>query len=343
MPKLTPLTRLEGLPRAAELELVRVINAIVEALKSPVPLGVVSEQTAAFAATAGDVCRVRAGGTLSLPPPNATTAGKTVVLLVEGQGSVSVVSRPATLAGGLVQGTVDGASLLAVGGPGACIFTSNGAGGWASMSSSSSGAAAAAADDDTEAGNALAFAGNRLDLVGSRSNLNRASASGALGVINISSLECGGTLSIQGVSADATIDGFTARNPGFFFFLNIRDATTADFVVLLEDVGSLSTSIRTPNARDWRLTKSETCIMSWTNNRWRVVGVRDKFFLTPSDSVTFAAAQDNYQRTSLESKTLNHADRAQTLSGIVPEELINRRADIDSEHRPVDTLTLRMT
>jgi hypothetical protein len=120
-----------------------------------------------------------------------------------------------------------------------------------------------------------------VDLVGSTSNLNITPTAGALGVVDISTLRCGGVLSFQSVT-EATIDGFTVPpNDGFWFICNMRDSTTAAVIKLLEDVGSTTTSIRTPDIRDLRLYKNDSAILVYSNSRWRAVAtMATRLFLT---------------------------------------------------------------
>jgi hypothetical protein len=154
---------------------------------------------------------------------------------------------------------------------------------------------------------------------GSTTVVNSATTSGSLGVVDISTLDCGGMVTLQSLS-EATIDGFTAKTDGFWFVLHVRDDTTSEYVTLLENVGDTTTSIRTPNIRDWRLTKNDSVMLIYRSSRWRVVANSPKLFLPTSQSVTWAAQQDNFARTSRGTSTLRVTLTGnQTLTGVVPD------------------------
>lgn len=160
---------------------------------------------------------------------------------------------------------------------------------------------------------------NTFKYGGSTSNVNQTPTSGSLGVLAISTLECGGIVTLQSLS-EATIDGFTAKSDGFWFVLHVRDDTTSDSVTLLENVGNTTTSIRTPNIRDWRLTKNESVLIFYSNSRWRVVNSRSKAYLAGNQSVTWAAQQDNFARSGRGTDHLRVLlTGAQTLTGVVPD------------------------
>lgn len=273
------------------------------------------------------------GQNVTIPTADGTNFGKQITLFVSGALGTCRV-RPAS-------GTINGATsiTLSAGYTTVLELVSAGNGKWAT---------AKAAGFPT-AGNALAYSGETLSYIGSTATVNVASASGDLNVVDISALGCGAVYTIQGVT-EAFIDGFTAKPDGFWFILHVRDSTTSDFVSLLENSGNTTTSIRTPNARGWRLTKNDAVMMIYSNNRWRTVAGRDKIYLTPVNSVTWAAQQDNYQRINVETSTVEgHGVSGirvtltgnQTLTGVVPESIESNGEllhidNIDS----VDTLTI---
>jgi hypothetical protein len=170
-------------------------------------------------------------------------------------------------------------------------------------------------------------ASNNLEYIGSPSIINTSSTSGDLNVVDISNLKCGGVVSFQSVT-EATIDGFTAKPNGFWFVLHNRDDTTSDSITLLENSGNTTTSMRTPDARGWRLTKNCSVMLIYSNSRWRVVAARDKQYITPVNSVTWGSDVDNYQRVNTETggtEAYNvHGIRVDlsadvTLSGVEPD------------------------
>ncbi len=123
----------------------------------------------------------------------------------------------------------------------------------------------------TLAGDSLTYAAGAIDYVGTTSNINVNPTSGAQGTIDISTLECGGTLEFQSVST-STIAGFSAKPSGFWFLLNVRDTTTAAFIELLENSGGASTSIRNPRATSTFLGKGDSVLVWYSSTRWRVTG-----------------------------------------------------------------------
>ncbi len=286
----------------------------------------------AFAAELGAKVQVEAGDfrhlapratgmEVTIPAAEGKNFGKRIVLFINGAlGSCRV--RPIT-------GTINGATsfTLAAGYVTYLEMVSNGKGGWAT---------GRAAGYPT-AGHGLSFTGDTLNVnlgaglafdlnddiayVGSGSNVNTTPTAGDLNVVDISALNCGGVLSFQSVT-EANIDGFSvpASGDGFWFFLCNRDATTSDFITLIENNGNTTTSIRTPNTRDWRLTKNESVIMYYSNSRWRCVASFPKPWVTPQDSVTWAAQQDNFARTSRGIYGLRVTlTGTQTLTGVVPD------------------------
>lgn len=145
MAQLKPFTSLDGFTPDQTKALLVALNAVVDQLNQntrdqPVT-GIV---TGAYSARYDDIARINAGGTLTLPPANASAASKRVGLIIIGAGSVKVVSAPATIANAFRQGTVNGLSSDSVIGPGFTEFISDGSGAWSSDSAVESGALAAA-------------------------------------------------------------------------------------------------------------------------------------------------------------------------------------------------------
>lgn len=161
----------------------------------------------------------------------------------------------------------------------------------------------------------------QVDLVGSTSNLNITPTAGALGTVDISTLLCGGVLSFQSVT-EATIDGFTAKTDGFFFFCHNRDAFTAAVIKLTEDnAATAANGIRTPDIRDLRLYKNDTVMLVYSNSRWRAVAWMPRLFLTGVDTVTFAAQENNHARTSAGQNHMRVTLTGdQSLTGVVPDQ-----------------------
>jgi hypothetical protein len=149
--------------------------------------------------------------------------------------------------------------------------------------------------------------------------LNVASASGALGVVDISALQTGGMLAFQSIT-EANIAGFSVKPEGFWFVCCARDASTSDVITLLENSGNTSTSIRTPDLRDLRLYKNDSVILFYSNTRWRCVQPHHRLYFTGVDSVTWAAQENDHARTSRGQNVIRVTLTGnQTLTGLVPD------------------------
>jgi hypothetical protein len=146
-------------------------------------------------------------------------------------------------------------------------------------------------------GNAITVT-STVDLTGSTSTINTTPFAGAQGVVDISTLKCGGVYTVQNVTADAVVDGFTAKNDGFFFWFNVRDATTAFVVRFTENIGNTTTSLRCPDIRDLLAFKNDTVLWYYSNNRWRSTATIPKTWLLGVADVTWAVDQSPFIRTS---------------------------------------------
>lgn len=94
-------------------------------------------------------------------------------------------------------------------------------------------------------------------------------ASGALGVVNIASLQSGGCIIFQ-PSASFNLDGFTAKANGFWFDA-IVDSTNQAFVGSVnQDVGATTTSVRNPYNIPYQMVAGSTTRFRWQLNRWRI-------------------------------------------------------------------------
>lgn len=187
-------------------------------------------------------------------------------------------------------------------------------------------------------GNAITVTGT-VDLTGSTSTINITPTAGALGVVDISTLKCGGTVTIQALTA-ANLDGFTAKTDGFFFWLIIRDNTTAEYLTINNDLVAV-TSVRTPQIRDWRLGKDEAALLVYSNNRWYVANSVSKCWQVTTDNITVAVQQNDYARSlpnGVQSVIRYTLTGNQSTTGIVPDnngEIITL-LNVDT----IDTLTI---
>ena len=101
-------------------------------------------------------------------------------------------------------------------------------------------------------------------------NVDLTSLSGAQGVIDISTLPCGGSVTISSVSAAYSIAGFTAKTNGYWFDLIDRRTSGTTVGTLLEDSGATSTSMRNPEAEEVFFPEGGQARLYYFNTRWRV-------------------------------------------------------------------------
>jgi hypothetical protein len=111
---------------------------------------------------------------------------------------------------------------------------------------------------------------HRFQYVGTTTSINL-TPTGAQGVVDISTLPCGGLVTLQ-PSGNFDIDGFTAKTNGFWFLLNYRDTTTR-VGTLNENAGATTTSIRNPGNVAYTFTTQETIPMVYSNSRWRTATI----------------------------------------------------------------------
>lgn len=121
----------------------------------------------------------------------------------------------------------------------------------------------------TLAGASLDYAAGVVDYVGSTSNVDLTSLTGAQGVINIATLECGGCVTVSSVSAAYSIAGFTAKTNGYWFDLIDRRTSGTTVGTLLEDSGATTTSVRNPEAEEVLFPEGGQARFYYFNNRWR--------------------------------------------------------------------------
>jgi len=105
--------------------------------------------------------------------------------------------------------------------------------------------------------------------VGSTTNVNLTSVTGAQGVIDISALRCGGSVTVETVSADYTIAGFTAKPVGFWFDFIDRRTSGATIGTILDNSGATTTSVRCPGSEDLIQPFSATTQYYYFSDRWR--------------------------------------------------------------------------
>lgn len=117
----------------------------------------------------------------------------------------------------------------------------------------------------------------RGQYVGSTTNINLTSLSGDQNVVDISTLRCGGSVTIETVSADYSIDGFTAKTDGFWFWLIDRRNSGSTVGQLLEDISATTTSIRNAHEIATVIPYAGRALLYYFNGRWRAVSAPDVY------------------------------------------------------------------
>lgn len=296
----------QGDPKQSFDELGRVLDTV-----APLPPFRV-ETAASVSIAAGDFRRLapRATGMdILIPTADGSNCGLRIVLIIESALGVARVRA--------ASGTINGSTAftLAAGYTTVIELFSNGAGKWATTR---------AAGYPT-AGNALQYTGDTLDYVGSTDNINITPTTGALGIIDISTLHAGGTVSAQNVT-NASIDGFSTKPAGFWFIFNNRD-TSSGTVKLTSMLGGVSTDIRTPGTRDLQLYKNDSVLMHRGNNRWNAVLTLPQPWLPRFSSLTWAAQQNDFAIAQGTNHLRITLTGNQTLTGIVAEQSTNSTPD----------------
>lgn len=105
--------------------------------------------------------------------------------------------------------------------------------------------------------------------VGSGRQIVNSTANGALGIVDISALQPGGSYVVQ-PAGNFNIDGFTAKQNGFWFDLVFDSANSLFIGTLNYDVGAALTSMRTPSSAAYSFLRNTTLRMRYQFNRWRV-------------------------------------------------------------------------
>lgn len=121
-----------------------------------------------------------------------------------------------------------------------------------------------------------------ISYVGTTSEVQLTGITGNQATIDISALECGGTVEISAPTGDWQIEGFTAKTQGFWFFI-VAGSTNFLGTLFNEDATAVATDrIRCPENRDYVGGRQMTGIVKAHSSRW--------FFVpggTPNDFIQF--------------------------------------------------------
>lgn len=133
-----------------------------------------------------------------------------------------------------------------------------------------------------------------VDYVGSSSNINLASVSGALGTIDISALKCGGSITLQ-PTGDFAIDGFTLPTMnGFWFDLIYRDVSSW-VGSIRSNAANAVTSVRTPGDALVHFSMMQVLRLRYQFNRWRIAANSDR--MLDAENVSLSPGENNAQST----------------------------------------------
>lgn len=107
---------------------------------------------------------------------------------------------------------------------------------------------------------------------GNTSEITAASVTGNLGTINIASLTCGGTYRITSASSAFSIEGFTAKTVGFWFFLSTPDEVADEGTIFHEDATATATNrIACPQGEDVVGVPLNGFLFYCNDSRWHFV------------------------------------------------------------------------
>jgi hypothetical protein len=99
---------------------------------------------------------------------------------------------------------------------------------------------------------AAGFAQMRHDYGGNTAEITNATATGNLGTVDISSLTCGGSYRVTNASSSFSIEGFTAKPQGFWFYFASEDDAGSDTCTLFHEdaTATAANRIRIPKRKD---------------------------------------------------------------------------------------------
>ncbi len=124
-------------------------------------------------------------------------------------------------------------------------------------------------------------------------------ATGALGTIDISTIESGGVVLLE-PTANYNIDGFTAKPNGFWFDLWVNSTNTSFVGTLNQEVGATATTrIRNPNNLPSQLVAGQITRIRYQFNRWRAANIMPSQALLTVATPVLAAGTTGYVNVSL--------------------------------------------
>lgn len=302
MKTLQPVSTIPGLAKEPERAVRDALNQLVAQVnllkqgRKVTPLKVSS-----YVASEGEIVRIVAGVSLTLPRSRVENQGAEISVCLETDGTLRINAISSTI-NGETTATISDRKLI--------TFISNGAGGWYAdddLSSSSSSDSIAVKDHGTTViadadtlnfADSLSVTNSRVGqadvrYVGTTSTITLSGITGNQGTIDISTLECGGQVLITGPTGDWSIEGFTARADGFWFIVT-QNNTNFHGTLFNEDATATSTNrIRLPSYLDYSTYNSFQAKLQYSGTRWRCTpGGQAPFHNAPANTTGDMLAHD---------------------------------------------------
>jgi hypothetical protein len=123
------------------------------------------------------------------------------------------------------------------------------------------------------AGASITVNANDVAYTGTTDEILLSAITGNQGTIDISTLDCGGTVRVNAASSAFSIEGFTAKPVGFWFNFVTQDEPSDDCTLLNEDLTATAANrLQLPNAEDIQCTPLAGTFVYCGESRWRWLG-----------------------------------------------------------------------
>lgn len=131
-------------------------------------------------------------------------------------------------------------------------------------------------------------------LIGTTTEVTIVSATGNLGTINIAALECGGSVRVTSASSAYSIEGFTAKTNGFWFYFEAAQGATNHCTLFDEDATATAANrLQLPLSEDINQSGEIRGIFYYRNSRWNFTGNDPKRIGTTTTGVVVTGTQIN--------------------------------------------------
>jgi hypothetical protein len=112
--------------------------------------------------------------------------------------------------------------------------------------------------------------GHSGDFVTNPNTITLTGSTGNLGTVDISTLSCGGNLTISAPAGDFQIEGFTAKPAGFFFFFTSSNSDVMATFFEEDTTATAANRIRSANGTDQKV-QAPQGVFYYANTRWRCI------------------------------------------------------------------------